>query len=224
MVAIPCTNVTPEALRREFGALPIVMADRIGEDSLPVDTVTVDKFAAGQEAARHLLSVGHDAIAIAASVSQLRPIRDRIDGVADAWRLAGAPPPRVVDVGVDPERGGEILDAWLGENPLPSAIVAMTNVTTLATLSALAARKLDIPDDVSVVSFDDYPWMTARKVPLSAVRQPISDMAEAIWSSLVSRMDGSRDAPQKIVLQAPLQARSSVAAPRVARPGREVAQ
>lgn len=213
LIAVPCTNVVPEVLRREFGSLPVILADRVGETGLPVDTVTVDNHAAGREAAEHLIAWGHRRIAIAASVSEFRPIADRIHGVAAACAAAGVEAPEVVEVGVDPVVGGETLGAWLDANPHPTAIVAMTNVTTLAALSALAQRRIDVPEAISLVGFDDYAWMTARKVPLTAVRQPISEIARAAWSRLEARMDGETRPPQDIVLSADLQLRSSVARP-----------
>lgn len=222
VVAIPCTNATPEPLRREFGTLPIILADRIGESSLPVDTVTVNNFEAGRRAAEHLLNHGHRKIAIASSVTDFRPIQNRIEGVTEACASVGADAPNVIEVGVDPIAGADILADWLREHGEPTAIVAMTNVTTLATLSALAKLGLEMPDDISLVGFDDYPWMTARKVPLSAVSQPIPEIARTIWQRLTARMNDEDLTTEHIVLDAPLQERASVGAPRTAsnvRPG-----
>ena len=214
VVAVPCTNATPEPLRREFDNLPIILADRIGESDLPVDTVTVNNLDAGREAAEHLLAHGHRRIAIASSVTDFRPIQHRIQGVTEACAAAGADAPEIIEVGVDPVAGADILADWLRRHAGPTAIIAMTNVTTLAALSALARLKLEVPDDMSLVGFDDYPWMTARKVPLSAVSQPIPEIAGTIWQRLMSRMNGDALPPEHIVLEAPLQKRSSVGVPR----------
>jgi LacI family transcriptional regulator len=213
LIAVPCTNAIPDMLRREFGSLPIILADRVGETGLPVDTVTVDNYDAGRAAAEHLLACGHRRIAIAASVSEFRPIAQRIRGVADACAAHGAEAPAVVDVGVDPDAGAEYLCRWLDDTPNPTAIIGMTNVTTLAVLSALAQRRLDVPEAISLVGFDDYAWMTARKVPLTAMRQPIAGIAAAIWDRLAARMAGETGPPRDIVLKVDLQRRSSVTCP-----------
>lgn len=210
IVAIPCTNTIPEPLRRVFGSLPIVLADRIGEDNLPVDTITVDNYTAGREAAEHLLSNGHKKLAIVSSVTEFRPIEDRIRGVKDACDAYLCAQPEVIEVGVDVDAGSNYLGQWLDMHDHPSAIIATTNVTTLATLSALASRSIETPDAISLIGFDDYAWMTARKTPLTAVRQPISDIAASIWRCLTNRM-GANDLPkQNTVLQGELILRNSV--------------
>lgn len=211
IIAVPATNTPPALLCREVGKLPIMLVDRVGQDGLGFDTVTVDNHAAGCVAAEHLLDHGHTSIAIASSVSAFRPIRERIAGVADSCRRRGAAAPQIIEVGIDHERGADILCDWLETNPNPTALVAMTNVTTLAALSALARRGLDIPDAVSLIGFDDYAWMTARKVPLTAVRQPIEEIADRAWGHLFSRIQGEAIGMENIVLPASLQVRSSVA-------------
>lgn len=211
IIAVPATNAAPALLCREVGRLPIILVDRVGQDDLGFDTVTVDNHAAGCVAAEHLLDNGHKSIAIASSVSAFRPIRERIDGVADSCLRRDAAAPRIIEVGIDHERGANILCDWLDANPHPTALVAMTNVTTLAALSALARRGLEIPDAVSLIGFDDYAWMTARKVPLTAVRQPIDEIADRAWGHLLSRIQGDAPGTENIVLSASLQVRSSVA-------------
>lgn len=211
IIAVPATNAVPELLRREADSMPIILVDRVGQDDLPIDTVTVDNHAAGWAAAEHLTSCGHRSIAIAASITEFRPIRDRIRGVADSCAAHGLGEPRVVEVGINHELGAEILCRWLDANPHPTAIIATTNVTTLAALSALARRRLEIPDTISLIGFDDYTWMTARKVPLTAVRQPLEAIADRSWERLISRIQGAVVEPENVVLAATLQLRDSVA-------------
>lgn len=211
IIAVPATNMAPALLRREVGKLPITLVDRVGQDGLGFDSVTVDNHGAGCAAAEHLLDNGHKAIAIASSVSAFRPIRERIGGVADACRRRDVAAPQVIEVGINHERGADILCDWLEANPNPTALVAMTNVTTLAALSALARRGLEIPDAVSLIGFDDYAWMTARKVPLTAVRQPLEEIADRAWGQLLSRIRGNAIGAENIVLPASLQVRNSVA-------------
>ncbi len=213
LIAVPCTNAIPDTLRREMATLPIVLVDRIGEEDLPVDTVVVDNHAAGHEAAQHALEMGHREILIAASVAGLRPIAERIRGITEAC-LSATVTPRIVELGTDVEEGAARMAACLARDGHPTAVIAMTNVTTLAALTAFAQVGIDVPAEVSLVGFDDYAWMTARRVPLSAVRQPIADIAQSAWSCLRARIAGSGDQPARLVLDAPLQCRSSVCAPR----------
>jgi LacI family transcriptional regulator len=118
----------------------------------------------------------------------------------------------VVELGSNAERGAEVLVHWLERHARPSAVIALTNVTTLSTLTAFARLRIDIPAPVSVIGFDDYPWMSARKTGLTAIRQPIKDMAAVAWEQLRKRMSGDQSAPRHIVLKTSLQVRDSVLA------------
>lgn len=214
IIAMPCANTLPTNLRREFSRLPIVVADRVGESDLPIDTVVVDNYAAGRDAAAHVLDHGHCDIVVAASVASLRPINDRIRGVVDTCVVRTGTAPRVVEIGSRVEEGGQAFYDWLVANPRPTAVIAVTNVTTLAALTAFAQCRMEVPRAVSLVGFDDYAWMRARRIPLSAISQPISGIAQAAWTRLMARINGSDSAPVRIVLDAPLLCRNSVAAPR----------
>jgi LacI family transcriptional regulator len=210
LIVVPCSDAVPEALRGEVGRLPIVFADRVSPEGSLVDTVAIDNREAGEIAARHLIAKGHRDILIAASSLAISPIRERVRGAFDLIRGALDRDPTVIELGSNADRGTTTFLHWLERHAQPSAVIALTNVTTLSTLSALARMGIDIPDPVSVVGFDDYPWMSARKTGLTAIRQPIAGMAEAAWSRLRARMAGDQAPPTHSVLQTGLQARASV--------------
>ena len=209
LVAIPCSDTIPELLRDESGSIPLVFADRVILSEAFADSVTIDNVDAGELVADYLRQCGHLDVVIAASDLSIAPIRDRIKGVRDVFLRDGLEP-TIVELGSNAERGAEIFANWLGANPVPSAIFGLTNVTTLSVLSALARHRIDVPEQSALVGFDDYAWMSARKVPLTAVRQPIDAMAHAIWERLRSRMAGDAEAPLHTVLNVSLQVRDSV--------------
>ncbi|WP_336810638.1 LacI family DNA-binding transcriptional regulator [Bosea sp. MMO-172] len=210
LIAVPCSDTVPEVLRGEIGRLPIVFADRVPPEGSLVDTVAIDNREAGEIAARHLIARGHRDILLAASSLAISPIRERVRGASALIRTLLGREPTVIELGSNADRGAATFLRWLERHPQPSAVIALTNVTTLATLSALARMRIDIPDPVSVVGFDDYPWMSARKTGLTAIRQPIAEIAEAAWARLRARMAGDPAPPTHSVLQASLQVRDSV--------------
>jgi len=211
LVAVPCSDAIPAVLREEAGQLPMVLADRLTLDDAFADMVTIDNFQAGEIAARYLVETGHSQIVVAASSLSIAPIRERVRGVRNIAQGAGCPVPIVLELGSNAERGAETFVHWLERNPRPSAIFALTNVTTLSVLTGLARRHIDVPERTSLIGFDDYPWMSARKTALTAIRQPVDEMAQIIWSRLRLRMGGDETAPHRIVLGASLQVRNSVA-------------
>jgi LacI family transcriptional regulator len=212
LIAVPCSDAIPSVLKREVGRLPMVFADRVSPAGSVVDTVTADNRDAGEIAARFLLSQGHKTIVLAASSLAISPIRERVAGASDLIRAEIDREPAVVELGSNAERGAEVLVHWLERHARPSAVIALTNVTTLSTLTALARLRMDIPEPVSVIGFDDYPWMSARKTGLTAIRQPIKDMAAVAWQQLRKRMSGDPSVPLHIVLKTSLQVRDSVLA------------
>jgi LacI family transcriptional regulator len=212
LIAVPCTDRLPSAVRREAERLPVVLADRVKPAGSIVDTVAIDNREAGEIGARHLLSLGHARILIAASSLAISPIRERVAGASALIRLHSGGEPTVLELGSNAEAGAQAFGRWLERNDRPSAVFALTNVTTLSVLSALARLRIDIPEPVSVIGFDDYPWMSARKTGLTAIRQPIAEMAAAVWRQLRARMAGDALPPRNIVLSGSLQVRDSVLA------------
>jgi LacI family transcriptional regulator len=210
IIAVPCSDRVPMILSREVGRLPMVLVDRVIAASAATDTVTIDNFEAGAMAVYGLLDMGHTDIVLAASHIDIAPIRERIRGAAAAARARSARDPIAVEVGSNADRGAEVFGDWIDDNTAPSAVLALTNVTTLAVLTALARRGIDVPEQVSLIAFDDYPWMSARKTPLTAIRQPVDEIASAAWQRLKMRMEGDASAPTPIVLHATRQDRASV--------------
>ena len=212
LIAVPCSDAVPAILKREARHLPMVFADRISPRGSIVDTVAIDNFDAGAVAARYLLALGHRNIALAASNLAISPIRERIRGASELIRSETGRAPTVVELGSNAERGADVLAHWLERHDRPSAVIALTNVTTLSTLTAFARLRIDIPDPVSVIGFDDYPWMSARKTGLTAISQPIAEIAASAWQQLRQRMSGDRSKPRNVILKTGLQVRDSVLA------------
>lgn len=207
MVIVPCSDEVPEQVDLARDELPIVVADR-GAKATGFDTVRIDSLDAGHIAGRHLVELGHRDVLIVASDLGLQAIRERCNGARKPLEAAGAHVD-VIEVGPVPMQATEKLIRWLERNPVPTAIFAVTDMTTLSSLSALADRKLEVGDDVSVLGFDDYPWMTARRTPITAVHQPIEDIADNIWGTLSRRLSGDTGASTHIELQCTLNVRAS---------------
>ncbi|BCP55004.1 LacI family transcriptional regulator [Kaistia sp. 32K] len=212
LVVIPSSDEFPARALIEKANVPYVIADRITHDPA-ADTVSVDNEDAGAIGMRHLVENGHRDILIAASILRLANIRERCAGAGAVAESLGLPPPTIVETGGDFGLASSRLAEWLGKNPAPTAILALTNFTTLGALSALAERGITIPGSISLVGFDDYAWMRARATPLTAIRQPIEEIGQAIWSRLKARIDGDTSPPAHIQLKCTLQARASIAPP-----------
>lgn len=207
MIVIPIADEIPEQLLAVKDEVPIVITDR-GIETEHFDVVRVDNAAAGEMVASHLLALGHRKILVVASDMRLCGVRDRCNGAIKRLKAAGAES-ELVEVGPVPLRGAEHLTRWLRKNSMPTAIFAVTDMTTLATLTCLAELKAEVGRDVSIVGYDDYPWMLARRTPITAVRQPIEEIARASWSRLMRRMNGDATAINDAPLACELRVRAS---------------
>jgi LacI family transcriptional regulator len=216
LIVIPCSDEFPS---REFLATsntPHVIADRV-TDNLNADTVSLDNEEAGRLAARHLIALGHKSILIAASSLNLANIRQRCSGATEVLRSYGLPDPAIVELGIEIEAGSQKLSEWLNRHSPPTAILALTNFTTLTALATIAERELQIPRDVSLIGFDDYAWMRARMTPLTAIAQPVREMGRILWERLSARIRGDDSPAKHVLLPCELKLRDSTAPPRKTR-------
>lgn len=207
MIVVPTSDRIPEQLVQVKDEVPIVVTDR-GIETKEFDVVRVDNAAAGRMVASHLLEFGHRRILVVASDMQISGVHDRCNGAIERIKAAGAES-ELVEVGPVPDRAAAHLARWLVKNPMPTAIFAVTDMTTLATLTCLAELKAEVGRDVSVVGYDDYPWMVARRTPITAVRQPVEQIAEAVWALLVRRMNGDMARAEVAPLACALRVRAS---------------
>lgn len=212
MIAIPCTGQLSDALLSLKALCPTVLIDRVSVHSAPFDTVTIDNSAAGELACQHLVDSGHEKILIAASNLSFPPIRERVEAALNVLKKYQLAQPSVIELGCELEDGAANIIHWLTTHPKPTAIFALTNVTTLSTLTALAELKIKVGQDISLLAFDDYAWMSARSTSLTAIRQPVEAIAANAWSRLLERIDSQRKNidPQATILDASLIRRHSV--------------
>lgn len=195
LIVVPCSAVIPSELQAIKNSVPMVLVDRVAVQNAIADTVTIHNRDAGEVAARHLLEMGHTDIVLAPSHLSFPPIAERAEGAAAIIEGYTSKKPKIIELGSDVEGGKRIFAGYLERNPIPGAVIAFTNVATLSVLSACAEYHLDIPGRTSIVAFDDYAWMAARKTGLTAIRQPVDEMATAAWKRLRYRMDSSAPSP-----------------------------
>lgn len=210
IIAIPCGDAIPDDLLREYENTPIVGADRVEPGTAPFDTVTVDNRSAGRKSVEFLLSRGLRSILLVTATLSIFNIRERVRGARERAGEDEEARLDVIEIGADPGKGAEVLSRWLRDNPRPDAVVGMTNLTTLAVLSAFAEVGLEAPRDLALVGFHDSLWMTARKNPVTTVVQPVDEVARRVWERLERRMAGDTSPAHSIILSAELVQRATV--------------
>jgi LacI family transcriptional regulator len=196
----------------------IVQIDRM-VDGVNADAILLDNEAGAVAAMSHLIAAGHSRIGILTGPRDVLTARDRLAGYERALREHGIPlrPELIKEGSFLHEHAIEAATELLRSRPAPTAIFAANNVLAEGCFLALGSLGLRVPRDVSLVAFDDVPWMTMVAPQLTAVRQPVADMARSAAELLLRRLGDNGPVPSTSVFRSELVVRGSVAAIRKSR-------
>lgn len=207
LIVIPCADLPSGLDMARVRRVPVVVADRAPANG-DVDAVAVDNAEASAVAVRHLVQAGRRHILVGASRLTISNVKERVRGARNAASDAGVTL-EVLEVGLTMAEGLEALGPRLGAGPRPDALFTLNNVATLAALRCLSGAGLAVGRDVALVGFDDPDWMRSLSPPLTAVEQPLTEMAERALARLVKRIGGDDSPPNLIRLGCQLLVRAS---------------
>lgn len=178
--------------------------------------ISMNDALAAQAATEHLLDLGHQRIGFIAGSDEYAVSASRRDG----WRRAH------LDRGMEPapwlegdgdftfESGERAVSTLLDLPEPPTAILASNDQMALAAQVVASARGLQVPRDLSIVSFDDTPVVRFSRPPMTAVVQPIAEMTRAAADLLIRATANVPDLPGSVVVPFGLAVRGSSAPPR----------
>ncbi|EHR61871.1 LacI family DNA-binding transcriptional regulator [Saccharomonospora cyanea] len=209
--------------------VPVVLLDREVSGVSEADTVTIDNEHAAGEATRHLLELGHRRIGLVTEAGDefdrlrrpgnrrkgLLPSALRLRGYLRALEDAGLPVEEslVATARYDRESAYEAAGRLLALPEPPSAVLCTDNVLASGAYRAVQDSGLRIPEEISVVGFDDEPWTTLVRPALTVVEQPDYELGLRAGRQLLHRLDGGSGSakPQSVRLRATLVVRDSTA-------------
>ncbi|HNW59129.1 MAG TPA: LacI family DNA-binding transcriptional regulator [bacterium] len=193
--------------------IPLVLLDRCF-DEIQTNSVIVNDYKGAFEAVEHLLSEGHTRIAIVQGLAETHTNRARLRGYLDALAKYGIAPDENLIVGDDFRKNNGYIETKILlrlEQP-PSAIFTTSDLITLGALQAIQEEGFLIPEDISLVSFDDTDFAPFLYAPLTAVSQPKELMGEIAVKLLIEDLKSKGQKEKKrIVLEPQLIVRKSVA-------------
>ncbi|HEY1794025.1 MAG TPA: LacI family DNA-binding transcriptional regulator [Opitutaceae bacterium] len=222
-VILGCASGNMDYERATRNRFPIVFIDRIPYDGFSGRAVLVDNVAAAYAATRHLLEIGHRKIALMNGRTDISVGRDRVAGFRKAMKEAQVSVnDAFVHEGSFTRENGYLNSGYNAANELmslpdrPTAVFSCNNSMTLGLMKALAEKGISCPRDVSIVTFDDYPWESYFQPKLTAVSQPAREMGRrAMWmmlSILEPDSPGAEDFTRPMdILSAELRVRQSTA-------------
>jgi DNA-binding LacI/PurR family transcriptional regulator len=207
----------------------IVVFDRSVRDTDPaaqsgIDSVSIDNVAGGYQATKHLLDLGHRKIGFLSGPLRTASRLERLEGYRNALNDAGIQHDKsLVWAGTRDHSIGDVEGADIGREGAraflhgPTPPTALVTINDLYALGAYAGARdlgLSIPEDVSVIGFDDISMAAIAHPPLTTIRQPLSEMMDIAVRTLIGRLAGTHiGSSEHVTVPTELIVRGSTAAP-----------
>jgi LacI family transcriptional regulator len=174
----------------------LVLLDR-GVVGLDIPSVQVDNVEAMGRATSYLLSLGHRDIAVITGKRSVSNSDERLEGYVSALTEAGVPvrDSLILCGGFTYEGGYNSGLQIAGADPSPTAILSCNNLMTTGLLVALRESGMRVPEDISVISFDDLPFFTLLQHPLTAISQPMYELGFRACGLLIEMLSASDELP-----------------------------
>jgi len=206
-------RVDEAVVARAAAAVPVVVLNRDTSDDA-TDSVTNDNISGARLAVEHLAGLGHRRIAFI-SGGPGAGARIRSEGYRLAMEGLGLAGDILVVEGAHTEEGGERgARAVLEARPLPTAIFASNDLCAIGAMNVLEEAGLRIPQDISLIGYDNTPLAALRHISLSSIHQPGGDMGRSAVDRLAQRIASGRTAPRHDVVAPSLVVRSTTGPPR----------
>ena len=201
-----------ETLRNR--GMPFVMLDH-SHELTGTTFVSASNRSGSREAIDHLLGLGHRRIGFITGKPGVSSARERLAGYRDALASADIAYAHELVVGGDflEHRGYEATQQLLALDTPPTAVFTSADTAAFGAIKAARDLGLRVPDDLSVVGFDDIPEASLVMPPLTTVRQPLKEMGATAVRLLQRLMDEPDTTPRRTVLETELIVRGSTAPP-----------
>ncbi|WP_106816383.1 LacI family DNA-binding transcriptional regulator [Microbacterium timonense] len=195
--------------------VPLIEVDR-RFDAEGTDAVVVDNRAAARDTTSRLLKAGHERIALLIDETEWTTGDERQRGYLDALaaRKVRVDETLIVQAGWDADEARAAAERILSRPDRPTAVFAANNVLTEGSWRAAVALGLDIPSDVSLVGFDDAPWMSMVEPGVSTRSQDAGALGATAMRALLERIDTPDSPVRTIVMPTRFVDRGSIAPPR----------
>ena len=198
----------PSLLELVRDGFPIVIQGSLAD--VPVQSVDVDNVAGARGAVEHLLALGHRRIACITNARLVyTAAQERLAGYTEALIAAGIAIENelIAEADFDAPSGHVAMAELIGRTTFDAAFVA-SDVVALGAIGALREAGLKVPDDVSIVGFDDIPLAAYFDPPLTTVRLPAFELGQAAGQALLERL-ADRANPHRTLLPTELIVRGS---------------
>jgi DNA-binding LacI/PurR family transcriptional regulator len=211
IIILPLSASLEQAQQLAACELPVVLVDL--QYDVDANYITIDNRQGAYSATEHLIKLGHRRIGIIGGQSELPVAHMRIAGYQAALHDYGVPyDPALVVWGDFAHGGGEYgASHFLTLDDPPTAIFACNDQMAFGTIRTLRRRGVRVPEDISVIGFDDIAEASISYPPLTTIRQPLREMAQLAAGYICRLIDGIELAKLQVCMPTELIVRQSTA-------------
>lgn len=199
-------------IQSRISSIPMIVLDRDVHLS-DTDVLLVDNFQGGYQAAKYLIGLGHTRIGCITGPSILTPSADRVKGYQAALEEVGIPvnPDYIVAGDFQVSGGEQGMRDLLNLNPPPTAVFSCNDLMAIGAMRQIREAQLSVPDDISLIGFDDIALTSYISPQLTTIAQPIEDIARTTIELIIKRIQGkgAEQPAQLVVLPTKLIVRES---------------
>ena len=209
MIIVPCGNEYDHLLNVKERGTPIICIDRYFNNQ-EISYVSSDNYDGAYTATQYLIGQGHTHIACIQGVKHSLPNIERVKGFKDAMNDSHLTTYTVTGDDFSEQNGYLETKLLLQSSNRPTAIFGFSNTITMGALRALKEENILIPDEISLLTFDDNPYLDYIEPPLTRISQPIEEICKIAVKLLISRIQEKELIAKKVLLKTRLIVKDSV--------------
>jgi LacI family repressor for deo operon, udp, cdd, tsx, nupC, and nupG len=207
-------DLLPSDANGAYSGPPVVSCGGHKEIDLP--TVRTDDVLGGRLAAGHLIELGHRDIVQVCGPLQVNNFERRFRGFTQTLKNAGIglQPDRDFSGALSVEFGLDVAEKLIASEQLPTAVFVHNDETATGLLHGLVRAGIRVPEDISVMGYDDMPYAAIFNPGLSSIRLPRREWGRMACKKLISILHNEEGTGQPVIIAPELIARASTAVPR----------
>lgn len=210
-----------EFLQSSYQGTPPIVGFSEKPDLLPYPHILVDNFRPAYDLTRYLIGLGHRDIGVVQAPAHLPVREERLGGFLKAMEDAGidVPAENIFEGGFESVAGHEVAARLLARDHMPTAMVCSNDEMAMGMISDLVKAGIRVPEDLSVIGFDDCTLADVYSPPLTTMAQPRARIGEEAMDLLLRVLADPETPPDTVIkLDTIARYRSSAAPPRLAEP------
>jgi len=209
LIIAPCSNRWKNIKDLHDEGLPVICIDRYFEN-LDLPYVSTNNYDGAYHATKFLIKNGHSKIACIQGVQESTPNRLRVKGFVDALEETKIKDYCIVGDDFTLQNGYLETKLLLQQKEKPTAIFALSNTIAMGCMRALKEEDKKIPDDISLITFDEHPYLDYLSTPLSCVTQPVNDISKIAVKFLFSMIKNEKIEINQVLLKPEIKIKESI--------------